>query len=122
MSAFICAWLSDQTEHNKMQGTVSVSFSISKFQSRLGFKGEESYRMLKTTIEEVVFRVVFMEELHYCISHMVTKPRDLICCAKNGNCFSKTMNLSLVYLAVAEGNLFSNRMDSGAILRLSRQH
>lgn len=25
ISPFICAWLSDQTEHNKMQGTASVS-------------------------------------------------------------------------------------------------
>lgn len=72
--------------------------------------------------EKVVFRVVFMEELHNCISHMETKPRDLICSAKNDNCCSKLMSQNLVYLAVAEGNLFSNSLDSGTILSISRQH
>lgn len=43
--------------------------------------------------ERVVFRVVFMEELHYCISHMETKPMDLICSAKKGNGCSKSQNL-----------------------------
>lgn len=72
--------------------------------------------------ERVFFRVVFMEELHYCISHMETKPRDLICSAKNDNCCSKIMSQNLVYLAGAEGNLFSNSLDSGTILSISRQH
>lgn len=32
------------------------------------------------------------------------------------------MSQNLLYLAVAEGDLFSNRMDSGAILSISRRH